>query len=218
MNDQHERRSVDERREQLIDAAIDVLATDGLAGTTTRRITEHAGVALGAFHYAFRSKDDLLRAVIERFSAGITAVLDQAAAEPFDTVEVLTERVIRGYWAFVEETPQLQLAQYELTLYALRNPDLRELGELQYTRMSDAVMSVLGRVPGLVEGQEREDLARYLAATMDGLILQHVVQRDDVAARRRLELYLRSMPGLIDAVVTPVTPDSGGFVTREGGS
>lgn len=203
MADQQERRPVGERREELIDATVAVLAEEGFGAATTRRITDRAGLALGAFHYAFDSKDDLLRAVIERFSDGIEAVLLDATDASVDHgLEEAAANIIRSFWAFIEQTPALQLAQYELTVHALREPSLRELAELQYERMAGAVRLVLERVPE-VDGDADvvDDLARYLAATMDGLILHHVVQRDPAAAERRIGLYLRTMPALADAVL-----------------
>jgi len=61
-----ERRSAEQRREQLLDAAVAVIAEHGLERATTRAITDRAGLALGAFHYVFDSKDELLEAVAER--------------------------------------------------------------------------------------------------------------------------------------------------------
>lgn len=200
MTDHSSRRTVEERREQLIDAAISVLAEEGIDATTTRRITDRAGVALGAFHYAFASKDALLRAVIERFSDGIEQVVAEAATGPIDDLSAFARRVIEGYWTFIERTTDLQLAQYELTVHALRDPALRDLAEMQYERIARAVTGVLERFPEIPAGELRDDVARYLAATMDGLILQHVVERDEDASRRRLELYLRSLPSLLEAM------------------
>ncbi|MEX0869678.1 MAG: TetR/AcrR family transcriptional regulator [Nitriliruptoraceae bacterium] len=207
VREQQERRSVAERREQLIEAAINVVASEGIVGTTTRRITDEAGLALGAFHYAFDSKNDLLRAVIDRFSEGIEYVLTQSVGEDTRDLRDFAERVIHGFWEFIEATPDLQLAQYELTVHALRDPDLVDLAQFQYERMARAVMLVLAHVPGVPDGQEREDLARYFAATMDGLILQHVVQRDPAAARRRLQLYITSLGAIADAYGPDVDPN-----------
>ena len=198
MGTQQERRSVEERREQLIDAAINVLASEGIGAATTRRITDEAGLALGAFHYAFTSKDDLLHAVIERFSSGIETVLQHAIVDPQAPLEGLGDQLIRGYWSFVEETPELQLAQYEVAVHALRDETLRPLAELQYKRMADAVELVLRDHPQVPDGQVRRDVASYLAAVMDGLILYRVVERDPVAAARRLEVLIATLPALIE--------------------
>jgi len=198
MGVQQQRRSVTERREQLIDAAINVLATDGIAAATTRRITEEAGLALGAFHYAFTSKHDLLHAVIKRFSNGIETVLQHAAVGPQASLEDLGDQLLRGFWSFVEETPELQLAQYEVTLYALRDETLRPLAEKQYQRMVEAVEQVLEDHPLVPDGQIRRDVASYLAAVINGLIFYRVVERDPADAARRLELLLATLPALIE--------------------
>ncbi len=194
---QQPHRPVAERREQLIEAAITVLAEHGLDGMTTRRITEEAGLALGAFHYAFESKHALMRAVIERFSDGIDRVLlDSMHAAPIpDDPELLIRRLLDAFWDYVEATPRLMVAQYELTVHALRDPDLRELADLQVERTARAVDRVLTQLP--VAREHGQDVCRFIAATMDGLVLHHLVQRDPEAARRRLGLYARMASNLL---------------------
>ena len=44
----------DERRQQLVEAAIRVMARDSVAQATTRAIVGEAGMPLGVFHYCFR--------------------------------------------------------------------------------------------------------------------------------------------------------------------
>jgi AcrR family transcriptional regulator len=189
---QRERRSVDERRQELVDATIAILASDGLAAATTRRITDEAGLALGAFHYAFRSKDELLRAVIERLASQISETLDSLANGDRRDLQHAVEAIIRGLWDYVEAHPDLQLAQYELTIHALRDPTLRELAAAQYDRYVAIVVDTLEGIPDAPAGQERVELARFLVATLDGLILHHCVQGDLEAARRRLEQCISS--------------------------
>ena len=58
--------SADDRRESILDAAVDVIASEGLAKMTTRRIAERAGAPLGALHYCFRNKEELLDLVFNR--------------------------------------------------------------------------------------------------------------------------------------------------------
>jgi AcrR family transcriptional regulator len=184
---QRTRRSVDERRTQLVDATLEILASEGLAAATTRRITEEAGLALGAFHYAFRSKDDLLRAVIERLTERVSQVLVDAVDGRRHDLSEAVEAIIRGLWTHVEAHVDQQLAHYELTVHALRDPTLRELAAWQYDRYTGVVVDALEGVEGAPEGRARVELARFLVASLDGLILHHCVQGDLEAARRRLE-------------------------------
>ncbi len=208
-----DRRSVEERRQQLIDAALQVMADHGLAKATTRAITDEAGLALGAFHYAFSSKDELLGAVIEQVVAEIDAALVRTlgAAEPRaddpDGRELVVEvlhRFLTATWEYLESTPQLQLAQYELTLHAVRDPALRHLAERQYELYSATVSRALGTLTGEIGAQRADQLARYVVATIDGLLLQWLVEGDDEAARARLTRYLRTLPAIVDAHCEPV--------------
>jgi len=64
-----------DRRQQLIDAAIRVAEREGIAATTTRRIAAEAGARLATVHYCFRSKQELLEGVL---SAIITELSEAA--------------------------------------------------------------------------------------------------------------------------------------------
>src|SRR5215469_9555618 len=57
-------RGADTRR-RLIETAIEVFATHGYDGTSTRLLAERAGVNLPAIQYHFGSKEGLYRAVVE---------------------------------------------------------------------------------------------------------------------------------------------------------
>ena len=209
----NDRRSVEERRQQLVDAALKVMAEQGLTKATTRAITEEAGLALGAFHYAFTSKDELLGAVIEQTVGKIDAVLELTleAAEPKDTagdrhalvVEAL-QRFVADLWEYFESTPQLHLAQYELTLHALRDPSLRHLAERQYDLYSATVARGLERLIGEVGSGPANELARYVVATVDGMLLQWLVEGDAEAARARLARYQRTLPAIVTAHWEPL--------------
>jgi AcrR family transcriptional regulator len=189
---QRGRRSVDERREELIDATLRILATEGLPAATTRRITEEAGLALGAFHYAFRSKDELLRAVIERYTAKVAGSIEGIDGVPRTDLPSAVEGVVRGLWSYAETYPDELLAQYELVVHALRDPELRDLASYQYDALQRLVVEALDGVPGAPAGSDLEELARFLVATIDGLILCHCIQGDLEAARRRLEVCVAS--------------------------
>jgi AcrR family transcriptional regulator len=200
MAEQQERRSVAERREQLIDSAITVLTNEGIGAATTRRITDEAGLALGAFHYAFRNKDDLLEAVLERLSSEVERVLQRSILEPQQSLEAFGEAIARNVWDFVEETPELQLAQYELTVHALRDDRLRPLARKQYERVHEALELVLEDHPEVTEGSHHRDIAGYVISVMDGLILQRIVEDDPAAGRRRLELFIATLPAVAEQV------------------
>ncbi len=77
-----------ERREQLLDAALEVLARDGYAGLTIDSIAREAGVTRPVVYGAFDRLDDLLSALLDRQESRaleqLLAVLplDQAMHDP----------------------------------------------------------------------------------------------------------------------------------------
>ncbi|PVV82861.1 TetR/AcrR family transcriptional regulator [Dehalogenimonas alkenigignens] len=58
----------EERRQQLIDTALQVFARKGFDKTSVRELAAAAGVAQGLMYHYFKSKDKLLEAVVERHS------------------------------------------------------------------------------------------------------------------------------------------------------
>ncbi|MFP3394334.1 TetR family transcriptional regulator, partial [Brevibacillus sp. SIMBA_076] len=56
---------VADRRMALVQAALRLIARDGVAAATTRRIVAEAGMPLASFHYVFSSRDELMGELIE---------------------------------------------------------------------------------------------------------------------------------------------------------
>jgi AcrR family transcriptional regulator len=96
----------EQTRLALLDAATTVFVRDGYAATTIATITGEAGVSTGSFYNYFRTKEDILRAVVERihdsFYGGTPSAVD-APPTPVDrslprqrhTYDELYERVER---------------------------------------------------------------------------------------------------------------------------
>jgi AcrR family transcriptional regulator len=103
-----------ERRERLLDAALEVLGTQGWQATTVRGICEHAKLNPRYFYESFSGLDELLVAVFDRIATeAMEAVLRAIAIKPDDPettaratigafVEVMTADPRKGRVAFVE--------------------------------------------------------------------------------------------------------------------
>ena len=77
-----ERRTQDERRAEtrraLLDATVDCLLARGYQGTSLARIAETAGLTTGALQHHFKSRQQLMLAVIEEERSSPTYKLDPA--------------------------------------------------------------------------------------------------------------------------------------------
>jgi AcrR family transcriptional regulator len=72
--------SPENTRERILDAAEELFAEQGTAGTSLRSLTRQAGVNLAAVHYHFGPKEALLDAVVDRRAGPINRARLQALA------------------------------------------------------------------------------------------------------------------------------------------
>ena len=75
----------EQRRRELTAVAHTVMARDGAFGLTTRAVAKEAGVPHGSVHYAFHSKDELIRAVVRDDIDRSTAAFRRFAAPDANT-------------------------------------------------------------------------------------------------------------------------------------
>ncbi|UOE45707.1 TetR/AcrR family transcriptional regulator [Agromyces larvae] len=175
-----------ERRAALVEAAIRVVARDGIAHATTRAIVAEAGMSLASFHYAFESRDELIDEVIRTVVAR-----EQQAVVPDriegGTLRDLLEAGLFRYLDHLRADPDRELAMLELTHYALRSPDRHPLAAMQYARYAELAAEALGVAAAMTGTRWREpveQIARTLVAFTDGITTTWLVDRDDDAARR----------------------------------
>lgn len=184
------RMALDERRSHLVDAALTVVKRDGVAGATTRAIVAEAGMPLGAFHYAFSSRDELLGAVVEA-----VAELDRLAAEPALTAASdnppldLAELIRRGIDLFLDHLaadPYSELAFLELTLHGARQDLDDGLSRQRYSVAYSTPEYLLAR-SAKVCGQEwtvpLRQVARLLVGALDGITVAYLADHDMEAAQ-----------------------------------
>ncbi|MGZ6391556.1 MAG: TetR/AcrR family transcriptional regulator [Ktedonobacterales bacterium] len=197
-----------ERRAELLAAAIRVLAREGLAETTTRKIAAEAGINQATLLYYFGSKDDLLFAVLQEMMLATQEVALRGVPQATDLREAVAG-AIRAFWRQVEATPELQIMQYELTLYALRNPDAAWLAKEQYAGYSGVVEALLRETyaaAGQTSAIPFDALARFIVGGLDGIILQFVSDLDPARARGDVEYLIQSVIALAEGATH--TPDS----------
>ena len=195
--------TVDERRTRILEAAIAVLARDGIAETTTRKIAAEAEVNQAMLRYYFGSKDDLLFAVLQEMMRQTREIVQQATLSGQDLRAMLKSGLL-GFWQHFESRPELQILQYELTLYALRNPTSAWLAQQQYDGYCAVVEMLFAEGFAATHQQSAvslPELARFVVAGIDGLILQFISAADAARARRDLS-------NLVDAVIALAEVDS----------
>ncbi|ATG53700.1 TetR family transcriptional regulator [Brachybacterium ginsengisoli] len=188
----------EERRRALADAGLAVLAEQGARGLTHRAVDRAAGTPLGTASNYFRTRDDLLAALVERigelFAPEPEVLRERAGATPD---AALFAQFMRDIVRRLLGQPQVTLALFELRLESVRRPEVAELLG-PWRREGFAADVAFHREAGLPGGEREVALFHY---AMDGLLL------DRLAGSLR---PAETTDDVIDALVAGLLPDGPG--------
>ncbi|WP_158865032.1 TetR/AcrR family transcriptional regulator [Leifsonia sp. AG29] len=195
--------SAAERRTALVQAALRVVAKDGVSAATTRRIVAEAGMSLASFHYVFDSRDELMAELIEAALASEQAdlapvLLPRPGERPTGLREVL-RLGLQHYFDGVRAAPERETALLELTQWALREPGFAPLAKRQYDRyfeLAAQAVETAARLSGSEWRRPVADIARLLVTLTDGLTVAWLVTRDDDAAEAALDFAADALAAL----------------------
>ena len=131
------------RRARILQATLEVITADGVAGASYRGIAAHAGVPLGSMTYYFPSLEGLIVAALDSTRSHLGPRYDtplRDAHTPAEVVDVLVEATVGA------TSPSLDdIRLYaEIRHYGARNPEIAAV--LQAVE-DDAIRMLHGLVP-----------------------------------------------------------------------
>ena len=190
--------AVEDKRRQLLDAAVRVFARKGFHASRVGDIAEEAGVAHGLLYHYFDSKDQVLEAIFrENWSVLVARIAsveesDEPAADQLRHIAAIVLRT----WLHLPDVVRVVVREFG------RSPEVAaRLGEL--ARPIEAIERVIAR--GIARGEFRSDVEPRLAATVvygsiDELLTAWVLGRlpsgeEEVAAAEQTLLAI-SLTGL----------------------
>lgn len=161
------------RRDEILDAAVDVLARRGIEGLTLAHLAEAIGLSTYALTYHFGSKEDVLSAV----ALHVEKRLQREFTELAKLQDVTVGSLVRGYWTGYGDVGAAASTRLwlEIGLLATRDPD-RFPGFLD-TMVDGWRRTVSGLLPGHPDAAEIASLA---FATMSGLELLELARPGSV--------------------------------------
>ena len=121
----------DERRSQLLDCAQLLFFTKGFEETTMQDILASAGVSKGGFYHHFKSKDELLEGILNRFVDQTQAALRPVLEQDFPTWIDLYHAYFDVLRAQMSDGARARLPLFVM-MFQDRNAALQQ-------RMSDAI-------------------------------------------------------------------------------
>jgi DNA-binding transcriptional regulator YbjK len=193
------KRNGDERRRELCDAAIRVLAEHGSRGLTHGQVDHYAEVPDGTTSYYYRTRAALLRGVGKRVAeidvANLQSVIDepQDPLAPFAHLARLTMMQAEGLGLM------LNRARHELLLGAARDPDLAEMSQDFVARLNGMTREAIAHLqPGTDDSTLLDAQTAAVTTFIAGVFTR-------LAGSDRTINSVEQLAGLLQAVATAVS-------------
>jgi AcrR family transcriptional regulator len=192
-------------RTRILDAAVRLIARDGLDEARMARIAMAAGVSPSLLHYHFATRDALLAEALEHSyeTAGDERI---AATESSPTPEIRLQRMIDQCLPNPGKLRDDWILWVELWLHAARRPELRQTSAQLYARMHEwfaATVSDLG-APDVARTTDR------LLALIDGFGVRALAGDPTMPLERaRAEIWAAIEPELHASASSTRSPSAG---------
>ena len=182
----------DQTRARIVEVALELIADRGFAATSTREIAERLGVTKAALYYHFRTKDDLLSAIVGPATAELEALIERAVTERAvtDASSAARDNLLLSYVDLVAR-------HAELIRVLANDPAVKECASLR------AVVPLFQRLVPLLAGTDEPDTAqrtrvRAVLSAIHGALVRGQPDDDPEILRATAVEVARAVLGLPD--------------------
>jgi AcrR family transcriptional regulator len=184
----------DQRREQMLQAALDVIVERGYPDTRITDVAERAGASPALVIYYFKTRDQLLTEAMRYaedawYEAGLrrTAAIATAAGQ--------LEEIVAMTCLPEEDTEPRDswLLWLDLWAQSARNPGVSAVWQKFEERWRETIKSLVltGQADGEFAALDAGDFAVLLSALLDGFAVQIALEDSRAASARAFELTMR---------------------------
>jgi len=171
----------EERRRQILAAAMGVFACKGYTGATNKDIAREAGVTSGLIYHYFADKRALFEAVVAEFNplaGSVTGILSAGDADDIAPAVLLRRLVITMIERLegVEYLPTFRLMMGE----ALRDPEIADVLNASSRRVVTALADYLGRqqARGALRPLDPYLVAQFLFGSLTTCVMRRALGND----------------------------------------
>jgi AcrR family transcriptional regulator len=193
--------AAEQRREQMLRAAVDVIVERGYADTRIADVAERTGTSPALVIYYFKTRDQLLTEAI-RFSEDAWYAEGLRRMEKIPTAAGrLTELVAMTCLPDTGPEPRSWWLLW-LDLWALspRSPGVAAVRQKSDERWRETIRSIVlaGQEAGEFASVDADDFAVTLSALLDGLAVLIALEDPHVPPQRAFELAMRFAAGQLE--------------------
>lgn len=163
-----------EKKEHIINAAIELFAEKGFEGTSIRDLAARAEVNVAMVNYYFGSKDKLFETIVEHRARFMRGRLDEIASNPKWNEEEKINAVIEAYVDKVLEQPSFHKILYQELMLNEKKPMHDNIATL-YARNIQTIKDIIAE--GIKKKVFRKVDPQLTIATLMGSINQVILSK-----------------------------------------
>jgi DNA-binding transcriptional regulator YbjK len=188
-----------ERRQQLADAAIELLGRDGARGLSHPRVDAHAGVPRGSTSFYFRTRRALLQAAAARLTELDIADLSFISEpSPGDGVDDGGTAALAKVVMYAATEPGLTRtkARYEIALHSSRDPELASTLQQSVDCFYRLAQTAVGQWHGPDSAYGEDLIQEQAIATLtfvNGVMFSFITGHPIVTDARHLDLMIQAV-------------------------
>lgn len=176
--------------EHILRSALALLVNHGSAALTLRRIATESGMNVGNLNYYFRSKEELIRELLNAVISSYEESFDEIVHEAGATAEARLENLVM---LILEDITTKKTTRFFPELWAMANHDpfvYDRMNEL-YDRARVSLNELIGEINPALPEDERKILALFISASMEGMTMFAGYEKPWRAQMPMLEIIAR---------------------------
>jgi AcrR family transcriptional regulator len=162
----------EERKKQILDAAITVFARLGFYKARMDDIVEESGLSKGTLYWYFKSKDDIITSIMENIFTGSMEEY-KLQTEPEISVREQLSKIMINTMDDVKQMLQIRPLVYEFFALAFRDEKVQTLIQNYFKFYMDSIVPIVQK--GIENGEFRQmdakEASLALGAIFEGTIL-----------------------------------------------
>lgn len=189
-------KEAEERKNEILDAAEELFAAKGFDGTSTADILDKVGIARGTLYYHFRSKEDILDAVVARMA---TQMMEKAEQIAVDRERPVFERLTGSIMALNSDT----MLAHEI-MEQIHKPQNALMHQKMQEQLLTGIVPIISKL--LEEGKSQGLVhADYLTEAVEMLMLyantvfDNLLEQSEEQRKRRIEGFIYHTERLLGA-------------------
>jgi AcrR family transcriptional regulator len=170
-------------RERILEAALEILKSDGYTGLTTARVAELAGQNKALISYHFGGKQGLVAEVARGVAELITGRTREAIAGAEDGGE-LASAIVDAVFGIIDEDEGIQRVYFDLTSHSVVDERVGRIMADMKARFRAVLSERLAEIAPSQSTDDREAAAIFLIAGVEGLALERLERGETPALGR----------------------------------